>query len=65
MRDYRKTFVGANSKIEKIIFIIDQAPIKIALVVDEEEKLLGVVTDGDIRRGLHRGHSLDDVATKI
>lgn len=31
----------------------------IAVIVDEREKVIGVVTDGDIRRGLTRGVSID------
>jgi NDP-sugar pyrophosphorylase family protein len=33
---------------------------KIALVVDENEKLLGTITDGDIRRYILKGLGLDD-----
>lgn len=37
----------------------------IALVVDEEERLVGVVTDGDVRRGLLNGCTLDDTIATI
>jgi dTDP-glucose pyrophosphorylase len=36
-----------------------------ALVVDETEHLLGLVTDGDVRKGLLKGFSLDTVLTKV
>ena len=39
--------------------IIDRAALQIALVVDDGERLIGVVTDGDIRRALIRGLSLE------
>ena len=35
--------------------IIDQGAAQIALVVDEQQLLLGTLTDGDIRRGLLHG----------
>lgn len=35
------------------------------LVVDEEKKLVGTLTDGDIRRGLISGADLSDSASKI
>ena len=38
---------------------------KIAIVVDEDEKLLGTVTDGDIRRGLLGTLGLEDVIEPI
>ncbi|MEO5921629.1 MAG: nucleotidyltransferase family protein [Pseudolysinimonas sp.] len=38
---------------------------QIALVVDETDKLLGVVTDGDIRRGMLRGVTLEASVREI
>ena len=39
---------------------IQQGACWLALVVDSDERLLGVVTDGDVRRALLAGKSLDD-----
>ncbi|MFD2881199.1 CBS domain-containing protein [Paenibacillus rhizoplanae] len=39
--------------------IIDQSSLQFAVVVDKDRKLLGTVTDGDIRRGILRGIPLD------
>ncbi|KZR85007.1 D-glycero-alpha-D-manno-heptose 1-phosphate guanylyltransferase [Synechococcus sp. MIT S9504] len=39
--------------------VIDQGAAQIALVVDDDQRLLGTLTDGDIRRGLLHGASLD------
>jgi len=41
------------------------APTGMVLVVAPDENLLGIVTDGDIRRGLLRGVSLDDSVEAI
>lgn len=41
---------------------IDRGSVEIALVVDSERRLLGTLTDGDLRRALLRGLSLDDQA---
>jgi nucleotide sugar dehydrogenase len=41
------------------------APTGIVLVVDDDERLLGIMTDGDVRRGLLRGASLDDTVESI
>lgn len=40
-------------------------PQGIVLVVDKKDKLLGVATDGDIRRALSRGVSLESAISKI
>lgn len=37
----------------------------VALVVDSEERLIGVVCDGDVRRGLLAGADLDSPVTRI
>ena len=38
--------------------MIDDTAFEIALVIDAEERLIGTVTDGDIRRGIIRGADL-------
>lgn len=45
--------------------IIDSTSTHIALVVDEKQRLLGTITDGDIRRGLLLGESLVTPATRL
>ena len=46
--------------IREVLCRIDQAPYHFQVVVDDEGKLLGTITDGDIRRAMLRGISLDD-----
>ncbi len=45
--------------------IIDRGATQIALVVDEQQRLLGTLTDGDIRRGLLHGETLDAPAERL
>lgn len=54
MVDYQLTeiLVRPTSTIKETIEAIDSGKKQIALVVDEDRKLLGTVTDGDIRRGI-------------
>jgi dTDP-glucose pyrophosphorylase len=51
--------VSANTSIIDSLQIIDRGALQIALVVDKNHKLQGVITDGDIRRGILRGISLE------
>ena len=60
MNKYRKILLNPTSTIKQALQIIDGGAIQIALVVDKDEKLLGTVTDGDIRRGLLNNLSLTD-----
>jgi len=57
---FDKIKLKANSTIKEALSIIDSGAMQIALVLDENNKLLGTVTDGDIRRGLLRGLTLED-----
>ncbi len=49
-----------ESTIREALEVIDRGAMKIALVTDEHDRLLGTLSDGDIRRGLLRGLQLDD-----
>ena len=44
---------------------IDAHRLQIALVVDGERRLVGIVADGDVRRGLLRGLGLDAAVAEI
>lgn len=49
-----------NARIIDAIATIDQTDARIALVVNDSGRLIGSLTDGDVRRGLLRGKSLQD-----
>jgi len=45
--------------------VIDRGAAQIALVVDEQQRLVGTLTDGDIRRGLLHGETLEASAERL
>lgn len=49
---WQEILVSPETSMEETISVIDKGALKMALVVTDERKLLGVVTDGDIRRAL-------------
>ncbi|MDD4646558.1 MAG: CBS domain-containing protein, partial [Bacteroidales bacterium] len=51
--------------IREALRIIDTGAMKIAIVVDDDGKLSGTLTDGDIRRGLLKGMDLDNPIREI
>ncbi len=63
--DYKQAMLLIGSPIMEAIRVIDKAAMQIALVVDNNDKLLGTVTDGDIRRGILDGVSLENPVDKI
>ncbi|GAB4274859.1 MAG: nucleotidyltransferase family protein [Candidatus Rifleibacteriota bacterium] len=54
----QKLFIRPETTIIETLRIIDETAMEIALVVDDEQRLIGTVTDGDIRRGLINGSEL-------
>ena len=52
MKNYKHILLKPTSTIKEALKIIDSGAMQIALVIDKNEKFLGTLTDGDIRRGL-------------
>ena len=61
MSKFKKILLPPNATIRHALEIIDNGSMKIALVADENQKLLGTLTDGDIRRAILSGMGLDDL----
>lgn len=59
------TLISPESSIEKTINVIDKSAMKIALVVSNNNELLGSVSDGDIRRALINQTPLTEGIEKI
>lgn len=57
--DWKKALIRQESTVKDAIFVIDGARYKIAVVTNEEYHVLGTITDGDIRRGILKGISLE------
>ncbi|GGM84940.1 nucleotidyltransferase family protein [Shewanella xiamenensis] len=60
-----RSLLTANDSILKAIEVLNNEIIKVVLVVDDESRLLGTITDGDIRRGILRGVSLASSVSEI
>ena len=60
-----KIKLSPSSTIKEALEIIDSGAVKITLVVDENGKLLGTITDGDIRRAILKGKRLEDNISNI
>lgn len=59
MNSFEKIRLSQASKLRQALEIIDSGAMKIALVVGEDNRLLGTLSDGDIRRAILKGMSLD------
>lgn len=65
MRPLLEYTIGEHASVWDAVRVIDKAEAQIALVVDSTKKLLGTVTDGDVRRALLRGHDLQRPVKEI
>jgi dTDP-glucose pyrophosphorylase len=65
MKSVENIKLTPGSTIREALQIIDSGSMQIAIVVDENDQLVGTLTDGDIRRGLLNNLSLDDCIQSI
>lgn len=54
MGNWKQILIKSNDTLEYAIEVLNQQSLRIVMVVDEYNKLLGTITDGDIRRALIR-----------
>lgn len=60
MSNFKAVLMPPSTSILSAIRIIDESTMQIALVIDEQRRLLGTVTDGDIRRAILKGIRMED-----
>ncbi len=60
MKKFQQLILSPESSIRSALKAIDSGAMKIALIVNKNQKLLGTISDGDIRRALLKGVSLND-----
>jgi len=65
MKNIDKLKLTETSTIKNALQIIDMGAVKLAIVVDQNNKLLGTLTDGDIRRAFLAGMTLEDIIRTI
>jgi len=65
MKSIENITLHKSSTIKEAMQTIDTGAMKIAVVIDEKGRLIGTLTDGDIRRGLLRGLILEDSIESI
>ncbi|MGY3795207.1 nucleotidyltransferase family protein [uncultured Aquimarina sp.] len=66
MRNYKEHLLLTKSTIKQALVRLDKlAGDAILFVVDEDETLIGSLTDGDVRRGLLKGVTIEDKVNSI
>ena len=62
---WREATSPISAKIKDVINLLDKVALKIVLITDESNSLIGTISDGDVRRGLLRGLELNDPIESI
>lgn len=65
MKNWEQLLIAPNTSILDAMQVIDTYGKQMAVIVDESRTLLGVVTDGDIRRGILNHIPLTDPVEKV
>jgi predicted transcriptional regulator len=63
--NWKKILVSPLNHIQDVLKVINNESLQLALVVDLDNRLLGTVTDGDIRRALINGIPLSNPISEI
>ncbi len=66
MRIYKDHLILSGSKVKEALLQFNElSPDAILFVVDTDYKLIGALTDGDVRRGLLKGFTIDSCVDEI
>ena len=65
MKNIEDIIVKESTSILAVLQIIDKSSKQLAIVVDDNQKLLGTISDGDIRRALLKNISLNESVKNI
>ena len=64
-KNWKSTILQDSKKIKDVINRLNRSSLQIILVVSKDNKFVGTITDGDLRRGMIKGLNLNDRITKI
>lgn len=63
--NWKRISLNPEDTLSKAITVLDEGGMRIALVVGKSGKLLGTITDGDVRRALLRHLGMDALVTEV
>ena len=65
MNDINNILLKETNTIQEALQTIDTEAIRIAVVINKEKKVIGTLSDGDIRRGLLKGKNISDTIEDV
>ncbi|MHA1066732.1 nucleotidyltransferase family protein [Enterobacter ludwigii] len=64
-KDWKKILLSPQNSLRDALMIVNEEALRVALVVDEQNRLSGILTDGDIRRSILANVSLDTAVSAV
>ena len=65
IHNWQKTILDVDKTINDAIKNLINTSLQIVLIVSKDKKLVGTITDGDIRRAMLKGYTLKDKVSKV
>jgi dTDP-glucose pyrophosphorylase len=65
LKKWQELLITPLASVREALQCIDKGGAQMVLVVDESRRLLGTLSDGDVRRGLLAGYTLDSKVTDV
>ena len=65
LKKYKDYLLQSNETIRKSIIKLGKLNKKFCIVIDQNKKFVGTLTDGDVRRGLLKNFNLSDKVSNI
>ena len=65
MSEWKRALIKQETSIIEALRVLDSSAMQILIVTDNENRLLGTVTDGDVRRGILDGFSLEPPVFRV
>lgn len=65
MKQWQLTLISPESSMEEAIATLDRVAVRIVMIVDQERRLLGTLTDGDVRRALLKQRPLNTPVREV
>lgn len=65
MEKLKKVIINSDLNIKQVLKHMDDASEKTLFVIDNKDRFLGSVTDGDIRRWILKGESLAESISRV
>jgi dTDP-glucose pyrophosphorylase len=64
-KNWESTLISSSNTLKEAAESLTKSTLKICLLIDEDHRLIGTISDGDIRRGLLRGLNLGSSVQEI